>query len=250
MHALIAKRPPEFVLQCLVGACKDEIDYLGRGVHDPKPLGVLRHRSRKERLVQLQQHLLARLRVIETPRPPLHVLVERLEFPCLALKPELTEIVCQRIQGPRNGVATDEVVALEQNFKHRPCQDVLRHHCDSVHLGDRFVDRCSQFAVEVRKPLAQRFVSLVGEKIVNSLDQAGEDFRDILRPVRPILAVATLVDDLGVQGIRRQVERRERQRVLFDWCFRIGVRSLEDDTRCLLLIEVDLIDLCIESVVV
>ena len=78
MHTLVAEAPPELLPQRLVRAGEDEVHDLDRRVDDPKPIGVLLHGRSEELFVELHQHALAGLAVVQAPRPQAHTLVEAL----------------------------------------------------------------------------------------------------------------------------------------------------------------------------
>ena len=91
----------------------------------------------EELLVELHEHVLARLAVVEALRAKPHALVEALQVARLVLKSELPEVPAQRIQRLRHRVPARKIVLLEQRLEYGPRENVLRHHLDGAAGGDR-----------------------------------------------------------------------------------------------------------------
>ena len=104
---------------------------------------------------------------------------------------------------------------------------------------------------------SQGLIAASGQELFDPSHQPGEDVRDVLGPALPISAVAALLDDLGVDGAGRQVQRWERQ--CCRGCASRRARTVlavaepaatEDDAARRLAVEVDLVDLGVQPVVV
>ena len=250
VHARLAQRTAKLPRQDVIGAVEDEVDDFHRRIDDAEPIRILLEGRGEELLVELHQHALARLAVVEAAGAHADAFVEALQVPRLVLQPELPEIPPQGVQGLGHRVAQGKVVPLEQRLEDRPRQDVLRHHFHGVVAGDRLVDRPPELLVEGGEPVAQGVVVGIVEQSLDADNEPRKDVSDILRPGLPVFPVAALVDDLGVDRARRQVERRERQQGRCPVVFvTIGSWTAEDDAVGRRIVQVDLVDLGIEAVV-
>ena len=194
--------------------------------------------------------MLTRLAVVEATRSKPHALVEALEITRFVLEPELTKVTAQRVQRLGHRIATREVVSLEQRLEDRPRQDVLRHHVDSVPSVDGLVNRNLELIVERFEPFAQGLVVGIVEQPCDPRHEAGENVRHVPGPCLPVFSVAALLNDLGVDRARRQVERRERQYGRIPFIVSVNPVAGEDDPVRRRVVEVDLVDLRVEPIVV
>ena len=255
MHVFIGEAAAEFIAQGAVGAVQDEVHDLDGGIDDAEAVGVLFHRAGEKALVELHQDALARGAVAEAAGAEPHAFVEAPEVAGFVLEAELAEIAAQFVEGLRHGVAAREVVSLEQRLEYGPRDDVLRHHVDGGGAGYRIVDGGSQFLVEGAEPLAEGFVSGAGEQALDAHDEAGEDIGHVGGPAFPVAAVAAFLDDFGEDGLRRQVEGREREArgaaLAAGAIFVSAVAAAgEDDALGRLPVEVDAGDFGVEAFVV
>ena len=153
MNALVAQASAELLAHYVVGAVHDEIHDFHRRVDDAEAVRILLEGRGEELLVELHQHVLARVAVVEAPGTKPHAFVEAFQIPRFVLETELSEIPTQGVQRLRHRVAGSEIVMLEQRLEDRPRQDVLCHHFDGVVPTDRLVDRDLELLVEGVEPL-------------------------------------------------------------------------------------------------
>ena len=101
--------------------------------------------------------------------------------------------------------------------------------------------------MERSEPFAQGRIVGTLEQAIDPRHKAREDVCHVPGPRLPIPAVATPLDDLGIDCSGRQIERRKRQ----EGCnFSVDTVSPEDNPGGRVIVQVDLVDLRVEPVVV
>ena len=198
MHVLAGQPPPEMLLQGVVGRVQDEVHHLDRRVDDAETFGLLFEGYLEETLVELEQHLLPGLWVVQGLGAFAHCLVKRFQLARFVPQPLGFQQLYQPVQGARDGVAAHKVVIGEQRLEDRPRDQVLGHHRHQVLFLQRWIQRLSQVGQEVVEVLPQ------GESL-RALDQTGDtgmdafgDLGHVRGPLGPVLAVAAFLDDAGM----------------------------------------------------
>ena len=242
VDAFAAEAAAELLAQHAVGAMQDEIDDFDRRIDDAQAVGFLAQGDGEEFLVKLHQHALPGCAVVEALGAAAHAFVEALEVARFVLQAGLLEIAAQGVERPRHRVVSGEVVMLEQRLEDGPREDVLGDHGHGLMPAYGVVDGNRELAVEGVEAPAQG--GGVAQQPLDASDEAGEDVGHVSGPGFPVLAVAAFLDDLGVDGLGRQVERREGQ-------FEIAVNvPVDEDAFGRLVVEVDAVDFGVEAVVV
>ena len=200
VDVLIPQRLPEFALQHVIDAVQDEIHHLDRRVHDPQPFGHAREGVTEKLVVQLHHDLLLARRVVDALRPQLHAVIERLQGVRLLVQAVGLQLVQHLLHGFGHGVMLGEAVILEQGFKHRLGDQVLRQHFDNLGVGDGVVEVVTQLP---GKGIKGGDFGSIGRGVKNGLDAGNVgagNLGNVIRPIFPVAAVADLFHDLGIDG--------------------------------------------------
>ena len=194
MNAPAAKGLAEFRFQRFVDRVNDEIHHLDRGIDDPKPLGHFRESVAEELVVKLDNDSLLALGVVDAGGPDFDIGIELLKAGGFLFQIVLVQCVQNALHCAGNRIFPGETVSLEQGFKDRSGDQVLRQHFDSFVFADAVVQIVAKFG----KEFLESFPFVAAGLFHQSLD-AGDmglgDLADIGRPIFPIRAASAFLDD-------------------------------------------------------
>ncbi len=199
VHPLAAQRLAELGLQEMSDAVDDEVHDLHRRIDDTEALGHLREGIPEELVVKLDDDFLLARGAIDAFGTQFHAGIEGLQRVRLLLQPVLLKHVKHALHGLAHGVVLGEAVVLEQGVEDRLGDQVLRQHLDDLTVRDTVV----QVVSKLRREACERFLlPRVGRLLqdrVDSVDVRSRNARNVVRPVFPVVAIATLLDHLGVE---------------------------------------------------
>ena len=145
---------------------------------------------------------------------------------------------------------------------------MLRQHGDGVRLAQFGVQRALQIGQEAVKAIVQVGARLpadavllvqqvrvqrrrVGQQRVDAPADGVRDFGDVLGPLRPVLAVAALLDDARVNGAGLDDPQIQLQLLKAGQILRgVIIKRMDDDAFRPLLVEVQRVDFQIQALVV
>ena len=201
VDALATKGLAELGLQNVGDAVDDEVHHLDRRVDNAQPLSHLGEGVAEELVVELDDDLLLAGRVVDALGAHLHAFVEPLEGVRLFVQPVLLQHVEHTLHGQRHGVVLGKAVVFEQGVKHRLGDEVLGQHLNDLAIADAAVEVVAQFSCEGVEGRALLCVGRVTHDAGDAVDVGSGDLGDVVGPVFPVVAVADLLHQLGVDGL-------------------------------------------------
>ncbi|MCY1541804.1 hypothetical protein D9M68_775070 [compost metagenome] len=111
------------------------------------------------------------------------------------------ERVQYTLHGLGHGVVAGKAVLVKQRIEHRLGYQVLGEHFDNLAIADTVVEVVTQLGGERVKSGLFLGVGRVLQNALDAVDMGAGDLSDVVCPVFPMVAVATLLDDLGVDGL-------------------------------------------------
>ncbi|MDT4848611.1 hypothetical protein FQZ97_827050 [compost metagenome] len=111
------------------------------------------------------------------------------------------ERVQYTLHGLGHGVVAGKAVFIEQRIENRLGYQVLGEHFDNLAIADAVVEVVAQLGGEGVESGLFLGVGRVLQNALDAVDMGAGDLSDVVCPVFPMVAVATLLDDLGVDGL-------------------------------------------------
>src|SRR5690606_21567056 len=99
------------------------------------------------------------------------------------------------------GVVAGKAVFIEQRIEHRLGYQMLGKHFDNLAIADAVVKVVTQLGGEGVEGGLFLGVGRVLQNALNAVDVGAGDLGDVVGPIFPVVAVAALLDDLGVDGL-------------------------------------------------
>ena len=104
-----------------------------------------------------------------------------------------------RLHGLGHGVVAGEAVVGEKCVEYRLCDEMLGQHLYDFDIRNLVIEIVTQLPGERIEGFARRCLRRVFQQRLDSVDMGIGDLGDIIRPVFPMVAIATLVHHFGVQ---------------------------------------------------
>ena len=164
---------------------------------------------------------------------------------------DLREASTRRSKRAGNGIAAHEVIVGEERLEHRPCDQMLRHHCHQVLFLQGWIQRLLQVGQEGVEVFPQGDPLRALNQAVDANADAVGDLGHVRGPLGPVLAVAALLDDAGVDRaggyLVHQVQGQLGNAVAL---ILLAAAVDDDDAVGGRLVQVQRVDLQVEAVVV
>ncbi|MNV54763.1 hypothetical protein D3C71_1469720 [compost metagenome] len=141
----------------------------------------------------------------------------------------LLQDVEDALHGQRHGVVLGEAVVLEQRVEHRLGDEVLGQHFDDLAVADAAVQVVAQLFREGIEGDPLLLIGRVFDDAGDAVYVGAGDLGDVIRPVFPVVAVADLLHQLGVDGLLN-LANLERQGGLIFLAVTLGFRLTNGET--------------------
>ena len=155
---------------------------------------------RKKLVVQLNDDLLLALGVVDTSCTLANAGIEFLQGVRFLGQVMLVERVQHALHGLRHRVVAGKAVFLKQGIEYRLCHKMLSEHFDYLAVTDAVVKIIAQLGGEGVEGSLFLGVGRVFQDALDAVDMGAGDLGNVVGPVFPVVAVAALLDDLGVDG--------------------------------------------------
>ena len=197
--------------QNIIHRTDNKIHHLHRGVDNPQPLGNTRESPLEEFVVQPHDQLLFGKRIGQPQGTAFNIVIEPVQGFCFLIEMAGFQYIQHALHRDRHLIAFHKFPALEQGFKYRTGNQMLRQHLNHVFFGHAAVQIITQFCQKLIKLPSGRTMRIIQCHTQACHVPPGNSL-NVLRPVFPVMTRATFSDDLRHDRLAELINKQGRMR--------------------------------------